>query len=57
MPLPFGLGAPMVMRRMASRLCRYSGASRTIIGKLPVAAILVEVARRLAADRRLARSH
>ena len=51
-----GFGAPIgdaADRVEAVRDIR--GASRTMIGKLPVAAVLVEIARRLAADRRLHR--
>ncbi len=32
-PLPVGLVAPTVMRRIESRFPRYSGARRTMIGK------------------------
>jgi hypothetical protein len=50
MPLPLGFCAPMVMRRMASSRWRREAHDHR---EIAVAAVLVEVARRLAADRRL----
>jgi len=51
--VPFGPGAPIRKFWIASALLRYSGARRTIIGKMPVAAGFIEIAGGIAADRHL----
>ena len=52
-PPPVPAGAAIGMCRMASRLCRYGAASRTIIGKCRSLRSFVQIAGALAADRRL----
>ena len=53
--MPFGFGAPMAMRRIASRLCAILRRQAHDDREVAVAAVLVKIARGLAADRRLHR--